>query len=319
MATIRLMCDEDVDAVREVDGAAFGAWWEQLKGEGASCPLRTRANVLACRRKDPGGCFVAEEAGRVVGMIFSRTWGGVGWFGTFAVLPECQGRGIGKRLIGASLEYLRQDAGRVIGLETMPESPYNLGLYLRCGFRPRWLTFLLARPLDQTAGRGADLPRWSSADADVQERWLANLRTATARITPGLDYSKEIVSTAREDVGETLVLTDGAAAIGLSTVWLVGGREATGEELASVHVLALHPAYTDEATFRVLLDASEALAHAHGRRTLALSVNGCHAWALDRLLGWGYRIERAMVRMVLQGTGGEPVTDGCVNLSRWAG
>jgi len=26
-----------------------------------------------------------------IGFIFSRTWGGVGWFGTFAVLPEYQG------------------------------------------------------------------------------------------------------------------------------------------------------------------------------------------------------------------------------------
>jgi ribosomal protein S18 acetylase RimI-like enzyme len=100
-------------------------------------------NVLTLRENDPEGCFVAEEEGRVVGLVFSRTWGGVGWFGTFAVLLKYQGRGIGKRLIAASLDYLRQDPGRVrvIGLETMPESPYSPGLYLRRGLQARLCEF----------------------------------------------------------------------------------------------------------------------------------------------------------------------------------
>ena len=52
-----------------------------MKGESAEMPQRTRTAVRANREKDPGGCFVAEEDRRVVGFIFSRTWGSVGWFG----------------------------------------------------------------------------------------------------------------------------------------------------------------------------------------------------------------------------------------------
>ena len=319
MSTIRLMREEDTDAVRQVDALAFGAWWRQLTGETAGRPQRTFISVLACREKDPEGCFVAEGDGRVVGLVFSRTWGGVGWFGTFAVLPEYQGRGIGRQLIAASLDYLRQDPERVIGLETMPESPYNLGLYLRRGFQVRLPTLLLSKDLKPSIKGEADLLRWSRASAKTRERWLADLREATGRIYPRLDYTKEIISTARHGLGETLVLTDGVRAVGLSITWLVSSREGKGEEWASVQILALHPAHTNERLFRTLLDATEALAHTHGKRKLTLSVNGRHAWALEQLLRWGYRVERAMVRMVLKGTDKGPPTDGCVNLSRWAG
>ena len=319
MVTIRLMREEDADAVRRVDAAAFGAWWRQLMGEAAELPQRTRRNVLALLEKDPEGCFVAEDDGRVVGLIFSRTWGGVGWFGTFAVLPECQGRGIGKRLIAASLEYLRWDTDRVIGLETMPESPYNLGLYLRQGFQARFPTFLLSKDLEPSAGGDVGIPCWSRADEGTRERWLAELREATGQIHPRLDYTKEIVSTARHSLGETLVLTEGGKAIGLSIAWLTSSREGWGEGSVSVQVLALHPARTGEGIFRALLDATEALARAHGKRKLTLPVNGSHAWALERLLEWDYRVERAMVRMVLKGTDEGPSVDHCVDLSRWAG
>jgi hypothetical protein len=48
-------------------------------------------------------------------------------------------------------------------------------------------------------------------------------------------------------------------------------------------------------------------------------VNARHAWALERLLEAGYRVERLSARMILAGTSADPSTDGYVNLSRWAG
>lgn len=334
MSTLRLMREEDVDAVREVDAVAFRAWAQQVSGESVPTYRRTRANVLACRQKDPEGCFVTERDGRVVGFIFSRTWGGVGWFGTFAVLPEYQRQGLGKQLIAASLDYLRRSSRhgnschgtschgnscRLIGLETMPESAYNLGLYLKLGFQARFPTFLLTKALDRSAGRSGELPCWSSADAETQQRWLADLRQATGQILPALDYSKEIVSTDQYRMGETLLLLDGEQAVGLSVVWLTSGWEGWDEDRASVQALALQPAHTNHGTFRTLLQASEALAQADDKQTLGVMVNGCHVWALERLLEWGYRVKRVALRMVLKGTGEKPLTDDFVELSRWAG
>ena len=319
MITIRHMREEDADEVREVNAVAFWTWEKQVRGETVQMHRRTRTNVLASREKDPEGCFVAGDESRVVGFIFSRTWGGVGWFGTFAVLPEYQGQGIGQRLIGASLEYLRQDPGRVIGLETMPASPYNLGLYLRQGFQARLPTFLLTRNLEGVTTSGADLPRWSAASDGTRERWLADLREATGQIQPGLDYTKEITSNARHGLGETLVLTDGARAAGLSVVELVSACEDWGAERASVQVLAVHPAHTDDGALRTLLEGTDALARAHGKQSVTMAVNGQHTWALQRALQSGYRVERMVVRMVLARTDSGPSTDAWVDFSRWAG
>lgn len=319
MSIIRRMEKEDADMVRQVDAIAFSAWVEQAKGEEAELPLRTRTNVLACQEKDPQGCFVAQENGRLVGFIFSRTWGGVGWFGAFAVLPEYQGRGIGKRLTAASLDYLQQEPSRVIGLETMPESHYNLGLYLKLGFQTRLPTILMGKALKPSGRSDIDLPCWLEADAATRGHWLTELREATGRICPGLDYSKEIISTAQYGLGKTLVLIKDARAVGMSVVGLVSSREKGGAERAVVSVLAVHPDYTDDDTFRALLDATEALARAHDKRKVAMVVNSRHTWTLERLLRWGYRVERMAVHMVLKGTDNGPSTDDWVDLSRWAG
>jgi GNAT superfamily N-acetyltransferase len=255
----------------------------------------------------------------VVGFLFSRTWGGVGWFGTLAVLPEYQGRGIGQRLVAASLGYLRQDPDRVIGLETMPESAYNLGLYLKLGFRVTFPSLSLVKALDRAAADGAGLPRWSAAGTGRRARWLDDLREATGQILPGLDYAKEVLWTAEHGGGETLVLLDGERAIGLSILRLASDWEGLGQERASVQALALHPEHTNERTLVALLDASEALASAHGKNILAVAANGRHAWAVEQLLARGYRVARAMVRMVQRGTDEQAACEGCVELSRWAG
>jgi ribosomal protein S18 acetylase RimI-like enzyme len=317
MIQIRLMQREDVDAVRQVDAAAFGIWWKQLRRELTDLPARTQASVLSCLEKDPDGCFVAEEDGQVAGFVFSRTWGRVGWFGPLAVLPECQGRGIGRQLIAACVGYLRCHTN-VVGLETMPESPYNLCLYLRLGFRVRVSSLMLSKRLDRPGSDALPTTAWSTAGGKLQQRWLAQLRAATSRIYPGLDYSKEIIDTARRGLGETLVLTDRARAIGFSTIWVVSSREGWGDD-ASIQVCALDPNHTDEESFYALIQASEALARLHDKASLTIPVNAGHTWAVERLLDWGYRVDRSMVRMVITGTGTGPGTDRCVDLSRWAG
>ena len=319
MTTIRPMYEGDFDAVRQVHAEAFGAYWRQQGDETATLPPRTRASVRASWERDPGGCFVAHEGERVVGCIFSRTWGSVGWFGALAVLPECQGQGIGQRLIAASLEYLRQEPGRVVGLETMPESEYNLGLYLRHGFESRCLRFTLGKGLEQPEGSAGEVQPWSQAGARTQERWLGELREASGQIQPGLDYTKEITVTVRHGLGEALVLMRGGRASGFSVVRLASVQEGQNEEVAGIQALALHPAHTNPETFRALLEASEGLAWARGKQWLAAPVYGGHTWALRQMLAWGYRVDYAMVRMVLEGTGAECRTDGYANLSAWAG
>jgi ribosomal protein S18 acetylase RimI-like enzyme len=319
MVAIRQMHVQDADAVREIDATAFSAWASEVWEQHVRIPMRTRANVLVCLEKDPDGCFVAVEDGRPVGFVFSRTWGGVGWFGTFAVLPEHQNRNIGRALIGASLGYLGQDPGRLIGLETMTDSPKNLSLYLRQGFQLRFPTLRLAKELPRTAAADEPLPSWSSVDAGTQQRWLAELRQATGQILPGLDYSKEILSTARHGLGEVLVLVEDGRAVGFSVIESAATREGSNGDKAHLRVMALHPAQTNEQALRSLLSASENAAQAAGKERLLIPVNGRHVWAIEQLPQCGYRVEHVAVHMVLAGTDDGPRSDDWVDCVRWAG
>jgi hypothetical protein len=99
----------------------------------------------------------------------------------------------------------------------------------------------------------------------------------------------------------------------------VGIREGPEEEKVPAYPVILDPAHANEDAFRTLLGAGEALARAQGKQKLMVPVNARHTWALEQVLRSGYRVERAMVRMVLTGTDAGPCTDNHVDLSRWAG
>jgi GNAT superfamily N-acetyltransferase len=313
------MTADDVDAVREVERIAFQAGWVRRHGPSSARPPRTRSSVLVRLEKDPEGCFVAEDGGRAVGYIFSRTWGGVGWFGSFGVLPEAQGRGIGKALLLPSLDYLRRDPRRIIGLETSAASAYNLGLYLRQGFEARMPTLEMGMDLGLEPRGMQGVARYSGSAAERRGRWMDELAEATGEILPGLDYGKEIESTARNALGETFVFQSGGRAVGLSIVHLASPYEGWGDEQATIAALALHPGVTDENTFRVLISESSAFARANGKSRLVLTVSTSHAWAVDRLLAWGFRVDHGGLQMVLKGQEAGSGIDRKVDLSRWAG
>lgn len=82
-------------------------------------------------RTDPGGCWVAEDAGRVVGMATSFRREVVWCLATYAVLPGHQGRGIGKPLLAAALQH-GQACTR--GMLSASSDPRATRLYRQAGF-----------------------------------------------------------------------------------------------------------------------------------------------------------------------------------------
>ncbi len=80
----------------------------------------------------PGGCFAAELAGEVVGVLTTTTYDGLAFLGAVIVRPELRGRGVGKQMMEAALDHLR-----ALGVVTVRLNAYlnAIPFYERLGFR----------------------------------------------------------------------------------------------------------------------------------------------------------------------------------------
>jgi ribosomal protein S18 acetylase RimI-like enzyme len=81
---------------------------------------------------DPAGCLTAEADGRRVGMAVATGYASAGFIGMLIVLPDLRGRGVGRRLLDATVSYLRGRGCRGIYLDSVPRA---VPLYERAGFR----------------------------------------------------------------------------------------------------------------------------------------------------------------------------------------
>jgi predicted N-acetyltransferase YhbS len=132
---IRPLVAADVDAVAEVDFAAF----HDVALRHGQPPVvravresrRTMRDLIAA---DPLGGFVAEDDGRIVGHAWVHPRGPIATVGPLAVEPPAQRRGIGRAL----LVHCVQAAGTRATQVRLVHESYNvasLQLYLSEGFR----------------------------------------------------------------------------------------------------------------------------------------------------------------------------------------
>lgn len=80
---------------------------------------------------DPGGCWVAEEAGEVVGFATSFVRERVWCLATYAVRPGLQGKGVGARLLEAAESYGDRCE---VGMLSASVDPRAVRRYWRAGF-----------------------------------------------------------------------------------------------------------------------------------------------------------------------------------------
>ena len=140
--TIRRMAEMDLDAGLRLSEAAG---WDQRRADWA---LFYRAN--------PGGCFVAEREGQVVGTVTSVDYAGrLAWIAMMLVDAECRGRGIGTGLMQAAMRAVGHCA--CIKLDA---TPAGKPMYDRLGFvEEHSVGRFLAAKAPQVAGVAALQPR----------------------------------------------------------------------------------------------------------------------------------------------------------------
>ncbi|HJX04326.1 MAG TPA: N-acetyltransferase [Thermoplasmata archaeon] len=315
---IRTMRVDDIVDVKGVDLLSWTDLMERTYGVKVKLSPRTDENILSYLRSDPEGVFVAsDEFAGVIGVVFSHVWGATGWVGPLSVLPMYQTRGLGKDLLKRSLTYL-EDMGCVdIGLETMPESAVNLGLYFRVGLRPECLVLVLDKKLEKEGLQeepvgGVAIERFS--ESSVQEKMMSELRRISGALRLGLDYTKEIELTQEFGLGDTIVATSRNKVMGFCVVQTKAKRENLPG--ASVRVVAVDPAAKED-VLEPLLVSAELLAVDAGTEEISLAMPAQCRRALDVSFSRGYSVAQSFERLMWMGSSG--VGERTYNLCTWSG
>jgi GNAT superfamily N-acetyltransferase len=299
------MTPSDIEVVSQLDVLAFSAYFHQMDYNGLVHP-RTHGNVLACLNLNPTGCFVAET-NKLVGYIFTHIWGTTGWIGTFGVHPDCHGQGIGQSLLTAAVEHLQGASCMTIGLETMSDSPYNVGFYSRFGFLPTFPTVLLIKK----TGSVAIASPYTVLSQLESEEALSAITQISQAACPGLDHAPEASNAREYEWGETL-LVGWPQPWAFAIVRTTPKREGPVETTADVSVLVIN-SKVDESLAEAL-QAVEVFAHSRGLEQVNLAVNTSDGEALQQALGYGFRVNAVILRMIFDGQYTPPV--GRV-LSKW--
>jgi GNAT superfamily N-acetyltransferase len=122
---IRPMTPEDVPAA---DAMAWSALKTQIPAEFVPARetqerrRRGQYRIAHLQRTDPGGAWVADDGGEIVGLALALVREGVWGFSLFGVHPDRQGQGIGRQLLDAALGYAEGCRGAIILSTTDPRA-----------------------------------------------------------------------------------------------------------------------------------------------------------------------------------------------------
>ncbi len=191
---IRRMRLEDADRVDEVADGVLGH--HRPARDEAGRKTRALLRFQRCLELDPDGQWVAEIEGAVVGSTNAIMREGMWGLGLFAVAPEHQGRGVGRRLLEAALAY--GDGARG-GWIMSSEDPKAMRRYALAGFD--------LRPCVAAAGMlRTDLPA-----VDVEESTDLRHAEPISRAVRGASHGGDLGLLL--DAGCRMVTLDGGFAI----------------------------------------------------------------------------------------------------------
>ena len=257
-------------------------------------PLNPPIWRYAIESAGQGAMLWRDAQGRIAAFNLAHVSGTEGWMGPLAVREELQGRGVGRRIVSAGVEHLRQSGCRTIGLETMPRTMENIGFYARLGFVPASMTITLTM---EALGGDAEMPELLSDSGELARQDLVEeCRALTDVVRKGSDYSREIQLTLRHAIGDLALLRDARGAItGFALfhhVPLVEGR--SREEMRALKLVV-----ADEADLPRLAALLRAQARRSGTLRVGVRMQGEYGSAFAALVAAGARVRWTDLRMVL--------------------
>ena len=124
--TIRPMALDDFNGVH--------ALWSRTEGLEVN-DLDERDQLAAYFRRNPGLSQVAVRDGRVVGAVLCGHDGRMGLLHRLAVDGSCRRQGVGRAMVDACLEGLREQGVRVVFLFVFHNNPQGLAFWEASGWR----------------------------------------------------------------------------------------------------------------------------------------------------------------------------------------
>ena len=242
-----------------------------------------------------GALVWRDERGHVAAFNVAHRSGTEGWMGPLAVRPDRQGQGVGQTIVRAALDVLLDRGVTTLGLETMPRTVDNIGFYAGLGFAPGYLTVTMTRDVPRRGHAAVSL--LSERRGPASERAVHAARDLAASLSPGADYTHEILLTAELELGDTCLI-EGDKGLDAFVLWhSVSLAESRGREELRVLKIA---ARSDEAFDRAIV-ATEAAAAKVGIRRVAFRCQTAYLAAFRRLVERGYRVRWTDLRMTYQG------------------
>lgn len=284
--SIRLLQENELSTADHIFRLAFGTFI----GLPQPTDFGGDADYIQPRWKiDPTSAFAAEIDGKLVGSNIAINWGSVGIFGPLTVHPDFWNQGIAQRLIEAAIDQFTQWGTQQAGLFTFPNSPKHHALYQKFGFYPRFLTFVMAKPIQAVQ---QDLPgkKYSELDAGQRSQCLKECSELTDTIYSGLDLSREIEAVHAQNLGDTVLLGDEAGLAAFAVCHCGAGSEA-GSDVCYVKFAAVRPRRQAGEQFERLLALCEAYGAAQKVSRLMAGVNTSHDAAYTRMVARQFRTE----------------------------
>jgi GNAT superfamily N-acetyltransferase len=247
--SVRPLEASDIDAVHDVSVDAFldlnRRFGEPPEPVGPLASARVRIGRLLAT--DPGGAWVAERDGEVVGSSLALVREGLWGLSLLVVSPSAQSSGVGRELLARAYEYGAGARGWIVLASRDPRalrSYARLGLHLHPAVSARGRPRRTATPPEVRAGTRGDLPLTEEVDRAV--RGAAHGEDLLALLAAGgelLVLPERGYAVVRDGAVRVLAARDedGAATLLRACLAAAGAREASVEWITGAQNWAVRP------------------------------------------------------------------------------
>lgn len=156
-------------------------------GFGAMASIRPAVFQQFSFKEEPGGFWIAEDRGDIIGYAFSWTCGDLWFLAELFIAPQMQGSGVGRELLRRTLRHADQAGAKTRALITFTFNTVSQGLYIRHGMYPRLPVSIFSADRKAVASAGADA-RLKFRRAEASK---ADLAILGALDTSALSVSRE--------------------------------------------------------------------------------------------------------------------------------